>query len=146
MGIFLSAAVKARIFLLFKAIRLNDLTHIKERVCSYLPVLVDELEVINTPAQFGVQHEESVAQNSVAVQSSYRCVAAQTFGVHLAEKHAVDVVREVVRYLAPKVGLQHCAVCKRQSFGENGQKLREAEMQSQVAVSVTVNQVGSVDQ
>ena len=71
------------------------MSHVEEWVECDVEILVDKAEMDNAPSQFGIEPSHAIAHHTVAVEAAHRSVAAQTFGIHLAEEKGVEVIDKI---------------------------------------------------
>ena len=128
--------------LLLETIGLDYLSHIEEGVEGNVEVLVDEAEVDDAPAELGVEPCHAVADDTIAVDTTHRGVTAKALGVNLAEEEGVEVIDEVVGYLARELGLYAETVGEGELILPYGYVLATHEGEAQVAVSLAVDDVG----
>ena len=128
--------------LLFEAVGLDYLTHVEEGVQGDVEVLVDEAEVDDAPAELGIEPCHAVADDTVAVDTTNRGITTKTLGVNLTEEESVEVVDEVVGYLARELGLYAETVGEGELILPNRYVLATHLGEAQVAVALAVDDIG----
>ena len=101
-------------FLFFETEGLRHHTGVEHRVHSHGPVLVDKLEIGDSPSQFHVHPSHSLTDDAVSLDATSGSGAAISFGIYLLVKHEVSVHHRIVWDVACKhiLSAQTIAECE----------------------------------